>query len=92
MPELDQQAIREQLHVLLDRIPDSDVPTAQKFLRALADPLKTALHYAPLDSEPMSDRERAAWEADQKRRERGEPPVSADEVLGDLGLLEEDLR
>jgi len=31
---------REELHFLLDRIPDSDVATARKILRALVDPVE----------------------------------------------------
>jgi hypothetical protein len=40
---------RKELHVLLDRIPDSDIETARKFLRALADPVEVALRNAPTD-------------------------------------------
>jgi hypothetical protein len=92
MPGGHQQASRDELHVLLDRIPDSEVPTARKILRALADPVKLALLNAPLDLERMSDHERAAWDADRERRRRGEPPVAAEEVLRDLGLTEEDVQ
>jgi hypothetical protein len=55
--------IREELHKLLDRIPDSDVPTAREFLRSLLDPVERALLSAPLDDEPETEEERAAVEA-----------------------------
>ena len=48
---------REELHFLLDRIPDSDMATARKILRALADPVELALRNAPPDIEPLSAHE-----------------------------------
>jgi hypothetical protein len=54
---------REELHLLLDRIPESDVPTTQKFLRSLVDPVELAILTAPEDDEPESEEERAAVEA-----------------------------
>lgn len=56
MAEID----RHELHVLLDRIPEDEVPTVRKFLRALADPAELAILAAPLDDEPESEDERAA--------------------------------
>ena len=54
---------REELHRLLDRIPESDVPTARKFLRSLLDPVELALLNAPADDEPETEEERSAVEA-----------------------------
>ncbi len=54
---------REELHLLLDRIPESDVPATQKFLRSLVDPVELAILTAPEDDEPESEEERAAVEA-----------------------------
>jgi hypothetical protein len=54
---------REELHLLLDRIPESDVPTTRKFLRALIDPVELAILTATEDDEPESEEERAAVEA-----------------------------
>jgi hypothetical protein len=54
---------REELHRLLDQIPESDVPTTQKFLRSLVDPVELAMLLAPEDDEPESAEERAAVEA-----------------------------
>jgi hypothetical protein len=51
---------REELHLLLDRIPESDVPTTEKFLRSLVDPVELAILTAPEDDEPESQEERAA--------------------------------
>lgn len=55
--------IRDELHALLDCIPDGDVPAARKILRALADPVEASLRAAPTDDEPETEDERAAVEA-----------------------------
>jgi hypothetical protein len=83
---------REDLHRLLDRIPETDVTAARKILRALADPVGAALHNAPDDDEPLSAHERAAWDADQRRRATGESPVSHEDLLSELGVSEADLQ
>ncbi len=54
---------REELHRLLDHIPESDVPTARKFLRSLLDPVEVALLNALSDDELETEEERAAVEA-----------------------------
>ena len=54
---------REELHPLLDRIPESDVPTTRKFLLSLVDPVERAILTASEDDEPERDEERAAVEA-----------------------------
>jgi hypothetical protein len=89
---METQLSREELHLLLDRIPDSDVPTARKILRALAEPVELALLNAPPDNEPLSAHEQAAWDADQRRRRSGQPPIGHDDLLNDLGISEADLQ
>jgi hypothetical protein len=51
---------RHELHILVDRIPEGDVPAACKILRALADPVELAILSAPLDDELETEQERAA--------------------------------
>jgi hypothetical protein len=74
---------REELHKLLDHIPDSDVPTARKFLRALADPVWLSILTAPLDDEPETEEELSEVEA--ARSETG-PGTPHEEVLREFGL------
>ena len=50
---------RHELHTLVDHIPESDVPTARKLLRELADPVELALLTARLDDELETEEERA---------------------------------
>jgi predicted nucleotide-binding protein len=63
MADAQSNHIREELHLLLDHIPDADVQTARKVLRALVDPVELAVLLAPPDDEPVTEEERAAVEA-----------------------------
>ena len=83
MIEADPMTSREELHQLVDHIPEADVSAARKILRALADPVWQSLLAAPLDDEPETDRERAEVEA--ARRETG-PGTSHQEVLREFGV------
>ena len=83
MPDMGTDASRQELHALLDHIPESDVPTARKFLRSLLEPVELSLLTAPLDDEPETEEERAAVEA--ARREPG-PGTPHEEVLREFGL------
>lgn len=83
MSDMGTDASRQELHALLDHIPESDVPTARKFLRSLLDAVELSLLTAPLDDEPETEEERAAVEA--ARREPG-PGTPHEEVLREFGL------
>jgi hypothetical protein len=83
MPGAEVVAIRHELHVLLDHIPENDAPTARKFLPSLVDPVELSLLTAPLDDEPESEEERAVVEA--ARSEPG-PGTPHEEVLREFGL------
>jgi hypothetical protein len=83
MPNLHQDPTREELHKLLDHIPDSDIPTAQKFLRALVDPLELAVLTAPPDNEPETEEELADVESARREPTPGTPH---EEVLREFGL------
>ncbi len=74
---------REELHLILDHIPESDVATAGKFLRSLVDPVELSLLRAPIDDEPETEEEREAVE-----RARREPGLGTphQEVLREFGL------
>ena len=45
---MEPNVVRQELHRLLDHIPDSDIGTARKFLRSLLDPVALSLLNAPL--------------------------------------------
>ena len=83
MPGAETNTGRNELHILLDHIPDTDVPAARTFLRSLVDPVELSLLMSPLDDEPESEEERTAVEA--ARSERG-PGTPHEEVLREFGL------
>ena len=86
MPDTDADLIRHELHTLVDHIPEPEVASAREYLRSPVDPVERALLDAPTDDEPMSEHERTAWEADERRHQRGEPTISGEEVLRELGF------
>ncbi len=74
-------APKEELHELVDRLADSEVHAARRFLEFLTDlsgdPVLCALYEAPFDDEPLSPEEAAesdaAWKAYREGRDKGEP-------------------
>jgi hypothetical protein len=86
MPNLETNTMREELRLLVDHIPEGDVPAARKILRALVDPVELALFRAPEDDEPLSDHERAALEQADRRECSGEKLISHDELMREFGL------
>ncbi|HTA66953.1 MAG TPA: hypothetical protein VK776_01695 [Bryobacteraceae bacterium] len=74
---------REELHKLVDHIPDADIAAARKILRSLVDPVELSLLTAPLDDEPETEQER---EAVEKALSDPRPDVPMDEVLREYGL------
>jgi len=82
MQEAEGATLGHELLILLDHLPDNDVPTARKFLRSLVDSVELSLLTAPLDDEPETEEERAAVEA--ARSEPG-PGTPHKEVLREFG-------
>jgi len=74
---------REELHKLVDHIPEADVGAARKILRSLVAPVALSLLTAAPDDEPETEEERAEVEA--ARRETG-AGTSHEEVLREFGL------
>ena len=69
-------ATKEDLHRLVDKLPESEVPAAERYLEYLSvarqDPFLRALLNAPLDDEPETEDERAAMAEARAALERGE--------------------
>jgi len=83
MPEAEASLTRHELHILLDHIPDNDVPKAWKFLSTLVDSVELSLLTVAPDDEAETEEERVAVEA--ARREQG-PGTPHEEVLREFGL------
>jgi hypothetical protein len=78
--------MREELRLLVDHIPESDVPVARKILRALMDPVELVLLNAPEDDEPLSEHELGALEEADRRERSGEPLITHQEIMREFGL------
>jgi plasmid stabilization system protein ParE len=88
MANPENNTIRRELHALLDHIPDNGVSAAREYLRSLVDPVELALLNAPDDDEPLTEHERAAMEAAERRKQSAQPVVSHEEILREFGLNE----
>lgn len=91
MADLETAGKRQELHILIDHLRAAELDSVREYLRARLEPAEFVKLTAPVDSEPMSKHERAAWEADRLREERGEPTLTADELLQELGLTSADI-
>lgn len=74
---------RDELHAMLDSIPEERLAAAREALAALADPVWLALLGAPDDDEPLTDEELKALEAARGDREHGRT-ISLDEYARQL--------
>jgi hypothetical protein len=75
-------------HELIERLPDSEVATAVRFLEfMLSDPVARALATAPLDDEPVTEQDRRRFHGGQAWfAQRGGKGIPMEKVLADLGL------
>jgi hypothetical protein len=77
---------RESLHNLINRIPDEELPAAQRYLEYLASgPAYRAAKLAPIDDEPVTGGDAAAIRRSLEDIRAGRV-VSHEEVLGEFGL------
>ena len=77
---------RQTLHELVDRIPEEDLPAAQRLLEYLAvSPAYRAALSAPPDDEPVTDSDAAAMARAQGDLRTGKI-VSHEDVLREFGL------
>ena len=77
---------RDTLHDLVDRIPEEELPAAQRFLEYLAvSPAYRAALSAPPDDEPMTEADAAAISRARDEVRAGKVIVH-DEILREFGL------
>jgi hypothetical protein len=78
---------KDDLHRLIDTLPDEDLDRAGQLLAALVDddPVGIALALAPLDDEPETDEERAAVAEAEAAIARGEV-LTHEQLKRELGL------
>lgn len=76
---------RDTLHDLVDRIPEEELPTAQRFLEYLAvSPAYRAALSAPPDDEPLTEADVAAI-ARARDEVRAGKVIPHDEILREFG-------
>ena len=80
---------REDLHHLVDRLPEGELPAVRSYLRYVAevaiDPVLRTLLNAPLDDEPETEAERRAV-AEAKEDLAAGRVLTTEEVKRELGL------
>lgn len=65
-------ATKEDLHHLVDELPEASLEPAARWLTRAKDPMVAILDAAPLDDEPLTDEERAAIGEARARLRQGE--------------------
>jgi hypothetical protein len=79
-------------HELIERLPDSQIATAIRFLEfILLDPVARAVATAPAYDEPVTEQDRRRFQAGQARfAQRGGKGIPMEDVLAEFGLKQED--
>ena len=78
---------RQHAHLLIDRMPETQLSGLVQFLETIVDPVTAALRSAPLDDEPETDEEKAAvWEARLWLQNNGGKGIPHNEAMRRLGL------
>ena len=77
---------KQQLHGMVDRLPDNQVETLYRIAAALAaDPLTLAILTAPLDEEPYTEEQQLRDAEGVAAIQRGEG-ITTEEITRQLGL------
>jgi hypothetical protein len=83
---------KDHAHELLERLPDSQIATAVRFLELmLLDPVAHAAATAPPDDEPVTSQDRRRFHSGQAWfAQRGGSGIPMGDVLAEFGLKPED--
>jgi hypothetical protein len=78
-------------HELIERLPDSQIVTAVRFLEfMLLDPIARVVAAAPPDDEPVTEQDRRLHTGQAWFAQRGGKGIPMEEVLAEFGLKPED--
>ena len=81
---------KKHAHELIERLPDSQVLTAVRFLEfIMLDPVSRSLATAPVDDEPLTEEEEQALQASKQwfQQNQGTPH---EEILAEFGFKPDD--
>jgi hypothetical protein len=82
------QELRKQIHQLVDRLPEDELPAVRRVLeglQAMGDPVLRALLRAPEEDEPVSEEERTALREAEEDVRQGDI-LTHEEMKDELGL------
>ena len=86
MPSIEASTEKQQLHELIDRLPEEQLRSARQYLSFLcADPGLLSLLEAPLDDEPYTEEQQRRDEEAIASIERGEG-IPHEEILREFGM------
>ena len=85
MGEANPQSEREQVHFLLDALPEEKIAALRGLLEVMVEPLSRSLAAAPVEDEDLTPETVAALDRARASLARGEG-VSHEEVLREFGL------
>lgn len=84
MAEPNVNSERQQVHFLLDALPDDKISAVRNLLEVMVEPLSRALANAPVEEEELTPKTAAALDRARASLARGEG-VSHEEVLREFG-------
>ena len=76
---------RQEAHALLDLLPPEKLNAVRSLLEVMTDPIARSLASAPVETEPISEKEAAALDAAHASIKRGEG-IPHEEILREFGL------
>jgi hypothetical protein len=83
---------KQQAHELIERLAPSQVSAVVGLLQAMLDPVARAIANAPIDDEPVTEKERqAVARSEAWFEERGGKGIPMEEVLAEFAVTMEDL-
>lgn len=85
--------VRQQAHLLIDRMAPSQVRAAVVLFETMLDPVSLAIANAPYDDEPETEEEREAVAASKAwMAEHPGQGISHEEILAEFSLTTDDLH
>jgi len=82
---------KKQAHELIERLPDSQIATAVRFLEfMLLDPVVRAVATAPPDDEPVTEQDRQRFRAGKVWFAQRGKGIPMEDVLAEFGLAPDD--